>query len=71
MNNEEKKAQAYNKGLVIFIVLAVLTIGEYFIGAVASAWWAPLLAVAALKAFLVIRDYMHVGRVFETEEVPE
>ena len=71
MDNEEKKIQAYNKGLVIFVVLAVLTVGEYFIGAVASVWWAPLLAIAALKAFLVIRDYMHVGRVFETEEAPE
>lgn len=71
MEMEEKKKSEFNKGLVIFIVLAMLTIGEYFIGAIASAWWAPLLAVAALKAFLVIRDYMHVGRVFESEEVPE
>ena len=71
MDIEEKKKSEFNKGLVIFIVLAILTIGEYFIGAIASAWWAPLLAVAALKAFLVIRDYMHVSRVFESEEVPE
>jgi fatty acid desaturase len=71
METEEKKKAEFNKGLVIFLVLAVLTVGEYFIGAVASAWWAPLLAVASLKAFLVIRDYMHVSRVFKTEEVPE
>ena len=71
MELEDKKKAEFNKGLVIFIVLAVLTIGEFFIGAVAFAWWAPLLAVATLKAFLVIRDYMHVGRVFETEEAQE
>ena len=71
METEEKKKAEFNKGLVIFLVLVVLTVGEYFIGAVASAWWAPLLAVASLKAFLVIRDYMHVSRVFKTEEVPE
>ena len=71
MENQEKKAQDYTKGIVILVLLAVLTIGEYFIGAVASAWWAPLLAIAALKAFLILRDYMHVGRLFADEEVEE
>ena len=50
------------------ILLALMTIGEYFVGAVASAWWAPLLGIALLKAFLIVRDYMHVGRVFASDE---
>jgi cytochrome c oxidase subunit IV len=69
MDNEELKKKAFNKGLVILLILATLTIGEYFLGAVASVWWAPLIAIALLKAYLIIRDYMHVGRLFETEEV--
>ena len=69
MDNEEKKAQAFRKGMVILIMLAVLSIGEFFIGVVASVWWAPLMAIAVLKAFLIIRDYMHIGRLFEIEEV--
>jgi hypothetical protein len=68
---DEKKKQDYNKGLVILLLLATLTIGEYFIGSVASAWWAPLLAVAVLKAFLIMRDYMHIGRLFAGEEIEE
>ena len=71
MENEDKKKQAYSRGIAILIVLAVLTIGEYFIGAVAPVWWAPLIAIAVLKAFLIIRDYMHVGRVFAGEEAHE
>lgn len=69
MENEDKKKRDYNKGLAILLLLVVFTIGEYFIGAVASVWWAPLIAIAILKAFLIIRDYMHVGRLFAAEEV--
>ena len=65
---EDKKKQAYRIGAAIFLLLAVLTIGEYFIGAIAPVWWAPLLGIAILKAFLIVRDYMHIGRVFAVEE---
>lgn len=61
----------YSKGITVLILLAVMTIGEYFIGAVASIWWAPLLAIATLKAFFIVRDYMHIGRLFATDEVQE
>ena len=65
---EEKKKQAYQAGVAVFILLAVFSIGEFWIGYFASAWWVPLLGIAALKAFLVIRDYMHIGRLFSSEE---
>jgi hypothetical protein len=68
MEMEESKRQAYRIGVTVFLLLAVLTVGEYFIGAVAWAWWAPLLGIALLKAFLIVRDYMHIGRVFAAEE---
>jgi cytochrome c oxidase subunit IV len=65
---EDKKKQAFRVGEVVFLLLAVLTAGEYFIGSVASIWWAPLLGIAILKAFLIVRDYMHIGRVFAVED---
>lgn len=68
MEMEEKKKLAYRVGAVVFLLLATLTIGEFFIGAVASVWWAPLIAIAILKAYLIIKDYMHIGRVFANAE---
>lgn len=64
----EQKHEAYNRGIVVLILLGVLTIGEYFLGSVAYSWWAPLIAIALVKAFFVVRDYMHIGRVFAGEE---
>ena len=68
---DEKQKLAYSKGFTILTLLAVLTLGEFFIGSIASVWWAPLLGIAMLKAFLIMRDYMHIGRVFAVEEVQE
>jgi len=66
--DEEKMKQAYRVGAVTLMLLIVFTIGEFFIGAVASSWGAVLLIVASLKAFFVVRDYMHVARVFQPED---
>ncbi len=66
--DEEKKKQAYRNGLVVLILLVTFTVGEFFIGAVASYWWAVLLGIALLKAFFIARDYMHIGRLFASEE---
>ena len=68
---EEKKLEAFRVGAGVLILLAVMTIGEYAIGKVASAWWAPLLGIALLKAFFVVRDYMHLPRLFAPEEAEE
>jgi hypothetical protein len=65
---EEKKKEAFRIGASVLILLAVLTLGEFWIGSIASSWWAPLLSVALLKAFLVVRDYMHLPRLFAAEE---
>ena len=68
MELEEKKKMAYRVGVTVLILLAALTTGEFFIGLVAPYWGGVLLAIAALKAFFVIRDYMHIGAVFSPEE---
>jgi cytochrome c oxidase subunit IV len=65
---EAKKRDAYRVGLGVFFLLVVFSIGEYWLGTIASAWWAPILAIATLKAVLVVRDYMHIGRLFANEE---
>jgi hypothetical protein len=69
--DEEKKQQAYRIGLVIMILLITFTIGEFFIGVVAPLWWAPLLGIGIFKAYFIVRDYMHIGRVFAAEEEVE
>ncbi|HWQ84861.1 MAG TPA: cytochrome C oxidase subunit IV family protein [Anaerolineales bacterium] len=68
MEPEAKKHAAYMVGIGVMILLAGLTIGEYFMGAFASAWALPILLVAAVKAYFVVRDYMHIGRVFAGDD---
>lgn len=65
---EARKTYAYRVGLTIFILLFVLTIGEYGLGAVGANWTSVFIAIALFKAFLVIRDYMHIGKLFSSEE---
>lgn len=65
--DENKKKEHYRIGVAVFILLAMMTMGEFFIGAISPAWIAPLVGVAILKAFFIIRDYMHIGRLFEPE----
>lgn len=67
-NLEEKKKEAFQIGVGVLIILAVLTIGEYWLGSIAVGWWAPLIIIAILKAFFIIRDYMHLPRLFAGEE---
>ncbi len=65
---EEQKKAAMQKGLAVFILLVFLSLAEFLMGVYAGIWWAPILAVAFLKAFFVVRDYMHIARVFGLEE---
>jgi heme/copper-type cytochrome/quinol oxidase subunit 4 len=64
MNN--KKSAALREGVLIFIVLAVLTAIEYFIGInIGTAW---LLVLALVKAALVVYYYMHIRRLSSADE---
>lgn len=64
----KKKAQIYEKGIIVLIILAVLTIGELWFALFGLTWWSILILIALAKAFLVVRDYMHIGRLFAGEE---
>jgi caa(3)-type oxidase subunit IV len=64
---EANKSAAMTRGLIIFGVLAILTIAEWLLAQPGNL--VPLLIVVALvKAGLVIWYYMHVRRVFGREE---
>ena len=65
---ETKKKAAWQIGFAIFVLLLALTIGEFFVGTVAVTWWFILLGIALLKAFFVVRDYMHLPRLFKGDE---
>lgn len=64
----ELKKEKYGMGVTIALLLAVATIGEYGIAVVGKNLGAVLMLVALFKAFLVVRDYMHVGRLFSSGE---
>jgi hypothetical protein len=61
-------SQLYRIGLAVFILLAAMTIGEYFIGSIAIGWSWALWGVAILKAAMIVRDYMHLPRLFGAKE---
>jgi hypothetical protein len=63
-----KKNEAMKIGLAVFILLAFMTLGEYLIGAYVIGWAAPLWLIALIKAVLVLRDYMHLPRLFAGDE---
>jgi hypothetical protein len=65
--NTKKKA-AWQIGFAVFLLLLALTIGEFFVGTVAVTWWFILMGIAVLKAFFVVRDYMHLPRLFKGDE---
>ncbi len=64
----DKKAKAFRVGIIVMLVLAVLTIGEFSLAQSGAQWTAVFLGIALVKAFLVVRDYMHIGRLFGEEE---
>jgi hypothetical protein len=68
MDATSRKNELFRAGLVVFFLLAVLTIGEFMLGAIAVGWAGPLIGIAIIKAALIIRDYMHLPRLFSGEE---
>ena len=74
-NLEAKKKDRYGVGVTIAILLAIASIGEYAIAVtgqnllrVGADMGFVLILIGVFKAFLVVRDYMHVGRLFSKGE---
>ena len=57
-----------NIGVAVFILLIALTIGEFFIGDIATDWNWPLWGIAIFKAVLIIYYFMHVTKLFGSSE---
>jgi cytochrome c oxidase subunit 4 len=67
MDKPTRKMNALKRGVVIFAVLAVLTLIEYFIATLEGP--AVFLWIIALaKAGLVLWFFMHLPRVFSQDE---
>ena len=66
--DDKKKKAVYENGLVVLVWLAVLTIGELWFALMDIPWWSILVVIALIKATLVVRDYMHIGRLFSEEQ---
>ena len=72
ITNTDEKSEDYKADLSagnwILVMLAVLTVGEFLVGVIAPPWGFILLIIALWKAFYVIKDFMHVGRLFGGDE---
>jgi len=67
MQKKKNKLNALTRGAVVFLVLAIITAVEYFLGTHGSP--AIFLWILALtKAGLVLWFFMHLARVFSAEE---
>ncbi len=71
-NQEDQNGTGYkedrNIGAAVFILLIALTIGEFFIGYIATDWNWPLWGIAIFKAALIIYYFMHVTKLFAGAE---
>lgn len=65
--NRGKKA-AYRQGAIVFLVLAVLTIVEFYIAQVSGGRAVPLLLIALIKAALIVYYFMHIYRLWREEK---
>lgn len=60
--------EALRSGVIVLFLLSVLTFGEFLIAVIAPPWTFVLWIVAIWKALYVVKDYMHIGRVFGGDE---
>lgn len=72
MTQEEQNGNGYkeqrNVGVAVFILLIALTLGEFFIGYIATDWNWPLWGIAIFKAALIVYYFMHVTNLFGSSE---
>jgi hypothetical protein len=63
----EKRSAAYRLSATVAVILAILTVIEYF-AAIYVPNTALLFLLAMLKAYFVLRFFMHVQRLWTSEE---
>lgn len=62
----DKKAAAYRLGIITLLILAVLTIAEFF-AAVYLESLVLLFIVAVIKAAVIVQNFMHISRLWREE----
>jgi cytochrome c oxidase subunit IV len=65
---EDRKSAAYRQGVYVFILLAVLTVLEFFVSAWTDGSAVLLFIIDILKAGLIANFFMHIYRLWRTEE---
>ena len=65
---EQKKKAEYRRNFYVFIALALLTLGEFFIAINLEDAAVPLMLIALVKAGLIINFFMHIYRLWREEE---
>jgi caa(3)-type oxidase subunit IV len=65
---ERKKKAEYRRNFYVFIALALLTLGEFFIAINLEDAAVPLMLIALVKAGLIINFFMHIYRLWREEE---
>lgn len=69
MQKSATKMNALTRGVVIFVILAVLTVVEYFLGILENpSVFILLWLIALVKAGLVLWFFMHLPRVFNPKD---
>lgn len=63
---DEKRAAAYRLGITTLIILAVLTIAEYFVSVYLGST-VLLLIIALIKAAIIVQNFMHISRLWREE----
>jgi cytochrome c oxidase subunit IV len=63
----EKKAAAYRLGIITGLILAVLTIVEYWISVGLHGSSTLLFIIALIKAGVIVQNFMHIARLWREE----
>ena len=66
MEVENRKAAAYRLGLITLIILAVLTVAEYFVS-IYTGSLILLMIVALIKAAIIVNNFMHITRLWRAD----
>lgn len=67
-NPVDAHKEALDAGVRIMFWLATLTLGEFLVAVIASPWVVVLWVAVLWKAFYVVVEYMHIGKLFSDEE---
>ncbi len=66
MELNNRKAAAYRLGLITLIILAVMTVAEYFVS-IYTGSLILLMIIALIKAAIIVNNFMHITRLWREE----